>query len=228
MADVLKDIHISHIDQVAESDANLLARLARDYNAVSKPSGGYWLFLQQGATATASGKQTGGITITPDEVSNWSYSEGERGSSTGKATGSGGKAKEKIGVRYYDEEDGTTKTSSVEHDGPAMTNPYTQSEKTTAEQQANSRKTQAKRNEQKMTLTGPCRPKHVPLTAEAGVTTSGFGTREDRAWVVESLVFSLTSAGFSYTYNLVVDIRKPAAASKKSEKQDKTGPSYFG
>ena len=104
----------------------------------------------------------------------------------------------------------------------------TQSEKNTAEQQANSRKTQAKRNEQKMTLTGPCRPKHVPLTAEASVTTSGFGSREDRAWVVESLVFSLTSAGFSYTYNLVVDIRKPAAASKKSEKQDKKGPSYFG
>ena len=228
VADALKDIHINHIDQVAESDANLLARLARDYNAVSKPSGGYWLFLQQGATATASGKQTGGITITPDEVSNWSYSEGERGSSTGKATGSGGKAKEKIGVRYYDEEDGTTKTSSVEHDGPAMTNPYTQSEKNTAEQQANSRKTQAKRNEQKMTLTGPCRPKHVPLTAEASVSTSGFGSREDRAWVVESLGFSLTSAGFSYTYNLVVDIRKPAAASKKSEKQDKKGPSYFG
>lgn len=70
VADALKDIHISHIDQVAESDANLLARLARDYNAVSKPSGGYWLFLQQGATVTASGKQTGGITITPDEVSN--------------------------------------------------------------------------------------------------------------------------------------------------------------
>ncbi|MFV7283993.1 late control protein D, partial [Citrobacter cronae] len=228
VADALKDIHINHIDQVAESDANLLARLARGYNAVSKPSGGYWLFLQQGATATASGKQTVGITITPDEVSNWSYSEGERGSSTGKATGSGGKAKEKIGVRYYDEEDGTTKTSSVEHDGPAMTNPYTQSEKNTAEQQANSRKTQAKRNEQKMTLTGPCRPKHVPLTAEASVSTSGFGSREDRAWVVESLVFSLTSAGFSYTYNLVVDIRKPAAASKKSEKQDKKGPSYFG
>ena len=107
-------------------------------------------------------------------------------------------------------------------------NSVTQSEETTAEQQANSRKTQAKRNEQKMTLTGPCRPKHVPLTAEAGVTTSGFGSREDRAWVVESLVFSLTSAGFSYTYNLVVDIRKPAAASKKSEKQDKTSPSYFG
>ncbi|WP_227657270.1 hypothetical protein [Citrobacter koseri] len=83
------------MNQVAESDANLLSRLARTYNAVSKPSGGYWLFLQQGTTATVSGKQTGGITVTPDEVSNWSYSEGQRGSSTGKATGSGERLKRK-------------------------------------------------------------------------------------------------------------------------------------
>ncbi|KJX28823.1 late control protein D, partial [Enterobacter hormaechei subsp. steigerwaltii] len=90
------------------------------------------------------------------------------------------------------------------------------------------KKTQARRNEQKMTVTGPCRPRHVPLTAESGVSTSGFGVREDRAWVVESLVFSLTPAGFSYTYNLVVDIRKPAKSSKKSGSSDKTGPNYFG
>lgn len=94
VADALKDIHINHIDQVAESDANLLARLARDYNAVSKPSGGYWLFTA-GATATASGKQTGGITITPDEVSNWSYSEGERGVRRGKLRGAEVKPKRK-------------------------------------------------------------------------------------------------------------------------------------
>jgi phage protein D len=224
----LADIHIDHVDQVAESDANLLTRLARTWNAVSKPSGGYWLFLRQGATAKASGEQTGALVITPEEVSNWSYNEGERGSSTGKATGNSGKSSGKIGVRYYDEADGKTKTTSVDHDGPSMANPYTQPAKATADQQAKAKKTQARRNEQKMTVTGPCRPKHVPLTAESGISTSGFGEREDRAWVVESLVFSLTPAGFSYTYNLVVDIRKPAKSSKKSGSKDKTGPDYFG
>ncbi|WP_236713848.1 hypothetical protein [Escherichia fergusonii] len=98
VAAALKDIHINHIDQVAESDANLLSRLARIYNAVSKPSGGYWLFLPQGATATVSGKQIDSITITPADVTTWSYSEGERGSSTGKVTESGGvKQKRKSG-----------------------------------------------------------------------------------------------------------------------------------
>lgn len=218
VAGELADIHIEHLDQVAESDANLLSRLARTYNAVSKPSGGYWLFLVQGAMNTASGKNTGSITVVPEEVSRWSYSEGQRGSSTGDSkTGKG-----KIGVRYFDEADGRTKTTSVEHDGPSIANPYTQSAKATADQQAKSRKTQAKRNERKMTLSGPCRPKHVPLTAESGVTTAGFGEREDRSWVVESLEFSLTSSGFIYTYNLVVNINN------KKEKKDKTGPKYFG
>lgn len=228
VASELADIHIDHVDQVAESDANLLSRLARTCNAVSKPSGGYWLFLLQGATANVSGEQTGGVTVTPEEVSNWSYSEGERGSSTGKATGKSGKPAGKIGVRYYDEVDGKTKTTTVDHDGPSLANPYTQPAKSTADQQAKARKTQARRNEQKMTVTGPCRPKHIPLTAESSVTTSGFGSREDRAWVVESLVYSLTSAGLSYTWNLVVDIHKPAKSSKKSGSQDKTGPDYFG
>lgn len=226
----LADIHIDHVDQVAESDANLLSRLARTYNAVSKPAGGYWLFLKQGAMATASGRQIGSIIITPEEVSNWSYSEGQRGSSTGKATGkdAGEKGKGKIGVRYYDEADGRTKMSTVDHDGPSLTNPYTQPAKATADQHAKSRKTQAQRNEQKMSLSGPCRPKHIALTAESGVTTSGFGSREDRDWNVESMTFSLTSAGLSYAYNLVVDIRKTAKSSKQSSSKDKSGPNYFG
>ncbi|MFW0697635.1 late control protein D [Pantoea sp. R13S299] len=215
----LAEIHIDHIDQVAESDANLMSRLARMYNAISKPAGGFWLFLKQGASKTATGKSTGSITISPDELSTWSYSEGQRGSSTGS-----GQKKEKISVRYFDEADGRTKTTSVDHDGPALTNPYTQPKKSAADQQAKSRKTQAQRNEKKMTLNGPCRPRHIALTAESGVITSGFGSREDRSWLVESLVFSLTPSGLSFTYNLVVNIK----AKGKKGKKDKTGPAYFG
>lgn len=231
VAAALAGIHIEHVDQVSESDANFLSRLARKYNAVSKPSGGFWLFLKQGTAENASGKSAGPITVTPGDVSGWSYREGERGSSTGKATGKeGAKSAGKIGVRYYDEADGRTKTAAVEHDGPSLANPYTQPAKGDAEHHAKSKKTRAKRNEQKMTLTGPCRPEYVPLTAESGVITSGFGTREDRAWVVESLVFTLTQAGFSFTYNLVVDIRPPSASAKKVKPgdQDKSDPDYFG
>jgi phage protein D len=229
VAAALANIHLDHLDQVSESDANLMTRLARTYNAVSKPSGGYWLFLEQGAGQTASGSTPASVTITPPEVARWSYNEGSRGNTTGKATGaSGSKKKEKISVRYYDEQDGRTKTASVDHDGPAISNPYTQSKKDTAARQAKSRKTQANRNEQKMMLTGPCRLHHIPLTAESRVVTSGFGEREDRPWVVESLVFTLTTAGLSFTWNLVVDIKPKGKKSKKKSESDKKGPDYFG
>lgn len=219
VAEKLAPVRIEHLDQVAESDANLMTRVARTYDAVSKPSGGYWLFLPQGAAQTASGKTLPAVTITPGDVSSWSYSEGSRGNSTGNAK------KSKIGVRYYDEVDGRTKTTTVDHDGPSMTSPYTQSHKTVADNQAKSKKTQAGRNEKKMTLTGPCRLRHIQLMAEGRVKTSGFGEREDQDWLIESLVFSLTSRGLSFTYNLVMDIKRKAGKKKDSKK---AGPDYFG
>lgn len=218
----LADITISHLDQVAESDANLLTRLARTYNAVSKPAGGYWLFLEQGAAENASGSPTAEVTITPPELTNWTYSEGSRGNSTGKTSAGSDKSSGKIGVNYYSETDGKTKSSTVEHNGPTLLSPWTQPDKETADHHANSKKTQANRNERKMTVSGPCRPKHIPLTAETRITTVGFGQREDRRWLTESLVFSLTSSGLSFTWNLVVNIKGPSSKSKK------TGPDYFG
>ncbi|MGC6230586.1 contractile injection system protein, VgrG/Pvc8 family [Hafnia paralvei] len=229
VADKLAAIAVPHLDQVSESDANLLTRLARSHNAVSKPSGGYWLFLEQGAALTASGKTLADVTIVPREASNWTYSEGQRGSTTGKPSSGGKEKKGKIGVKYYDEDTGQTKVVQTEHDGPDLENPYTQSHKAQADQQAKAKKTQAKRNERRMNITAPCRPQHLPLTAEARVTTQGFGQREDRTWLIESMVYSLSAMGFSVAFNLATDIKpKAASGKKKKEKKDKTGPEYFG
>ncbi|TBM28246.1 contractile injection system protein, VgrG/Pvc8 family [Hafnia paralvei] len=229
VADKLAAIAVPHLDQVSESDANLLTRLARSHNAVSKPSGGYWLFLEQGAALTASGKTLADVTIAPREVSNWTYSEGQRGSTTGKPSSGGKEKKGKIGVKYYDEDTGQTKVVQTEHDGPDLENPYTQSHKAQADQQAKAKKTQAKRNERRMSITAPCRPVHLPLTAEARVVTQGFGEREDRSWLIESMVYSLSAMGFSVAFNLATDIKpKAASGKKKKEKKDKTGPEYFG
>ncbi|HHR6560287.1 TPA: contractile injection system protein, VgrG/Pvc8 family, partial [Providencia alcalifaciens] len=116
VAEKLAGIPLSHVDQVAESDANLLSRLARTYNAVSKPTGGYWLFLPQGAGSTVSGHALNPVTLTPSVVSTWHYHEGDRGSSTGGTRGMGREKKphqETITARYFDKADGRTKTVSV-------------------------------------------------------------------------------------------------------------------
>ncbi|MCR2740536.1 late control protein D, partial [Salmonella enterica] len=92
-----------------------------------------------------------------EEVSEWSYTDGQhRGATTGPGKkGEGGK-KGKISVAYFDPEDGRTKTQSLEHDGPSQSHPFTQPTKTAANHSAQSRKTQVSRNERRMTLSGPC------------------------------------------------------------------------
>ncbi|VTP62201.1 Phage protein D [Serratia rubidaea] len=124
VAGALADIAVGHLDQVNESDAALMTRLASRFNAISKPSGGYWLFLQQGESLSVGGKALASVTILKEEVSEWSYTDGQqRGATTGPGKkGEGGK-KGKISVAYFDPEDGRTKTQSLEHDGPSQSHP---------------------------------------------------------------------------------------------------------
>lgn len=219
IAEALASIKIAHIDQVRESDAALLSRLAKQYDAVSKPSGGYWLFLLQGDGTTISGKALPTATITPDMVSRWNYSEGERdGASKGKKEG-------KIGVNYFDPATGETKTVQTDHPGEGdKQHPYTQANKETAEASAKSKATQMKRNGRKMSLSMPGRPSLLSITAECRVNTAGFGVREDHAWLTESVTFSLGTGGMTMDFSLATDI-KPTG--KKGGKDKKSGPDYF-
>jgi len=210
------DIMITHLDQVAESDGNLMSRLARAYNAVSKPCGGYWLFLEKGASMTASGKALPNVQVALSEVSTWTYNEGQRGASVGKPATGGQKAKGKIKVNYFNGFDGRIKTCEIDHDGPNVTSPYILPTKSQAEHQVKSKSTTAARIERDMNLTMPCRPKHIPLTAESRVNTVGFGEREDRAWQIESLAYTLNKSGLSVALKLVVDITHKPKTDKKS------------
>lgn len=210
----LAEIKVDHIDQVGESDASFVAKLARQYNAVSKPTGGYWVFMEQGAGTTVSGKEIKAITITPENVSRWDYSEGRQGEGEKEKKG-------RVYVNYYDEESGKTVPVHTEHNGEDLRSPFTQPKKEVAQRQAESKKDKTEKNERRMTLSGACRQWMLPLTAEMKVTTKGFGEREDFTWLVESLSFSINSqSGFSYQFNLVKSI------DKKGKDKDKA-PDYY-
>lgn len=223
----LAGIAVGHVDQVRESDAALLTRLARTYNAVSKPAGGYWLFLAQGESTTASGRALQTVTVTRDALSSWNYSDGQRGATTGKAGKTGAGKKGKVGVLYYDAADGRTKTRTLEHDGPDLSGPFTLPDEGEADRCAKSRTTQARRNERRMSLTGPGRPHYVALTAESRVTTAGFGEEEDRTWLIESLVFTLGRSGLTMSFNLVTDIKPPAGKAAPKKGGSSEGTDYF-
>ncbi|AJG19111.1 phage late control D family protein [Cupriavidus basilensis] len=64
IAQQLADLVIDHLDQTGESDANLLTRLAKDYDAVATVKQGKLLFIKAGEALCASGIPLPVVTIT--------------------------------------------------------------------------------------------------------------------------------------------------------------------
>lgn len=64
----LADVKLPHIDQSAESDINLLVRLAKRYDAIAKPAGGKLIFAKRGNSKTVSGADLPNVTITRANV----------------------------------------------------------------------------------------------------------------------------------------------------------------
>jgi uncharacterized protein len=60
----LQNVQLPHIDQTAESDINFLIRLAKRYDAIAKPAGGYLIFAKRGNAQTVSGANLPQITVT--------------------------------------------------------------------------------------------------------------------------------------------------------------------
>ncbi|EMB1344939.1 late control protein [Escherichia coli] len=214
----LEEIFIPWVMQSSESDASLLSRLAGMYGATSKPTNGYWLFLEYGASQSTGGRDAPVMTITPDMVSDWDYREGDRQGASGG--GKGGK----VGVRYFTPSDGRTRELKVDVESTDKRHPFTQPDQGTAEHCAQSKVKRVQKAGRQMTITLPCRPVLLKAGAEVRFITRGFGVREDHHWQAESVEFSLSPGqGFSLNLSLATDISAKGKASGK-----KKGVNYFG
>ncbi len=69
----LRDIALAHIDQIDESDINLLSRIARAHDAIAKPGNGRIIMAKRGESLTASGKPMPKIALTKGQVGRWAY-----------------------------------------------------------------------------------------------------------------------------------------------------------
>ena len=67
----LASVRVSHLDQVGESDMNLLTRLAIEHDALAKPGGGRLAVVPRGAGSTASGAPMPAIALAPSDVSGY-------------------------------------------------------------------------------------------------------------------------------------------------------------
>ena len=74
IAGEVAELALPHLDQVDESDINLLTRVAADLGLLAKVGGGSLVLVRRGEGRTASGKALPTIALTPGEVTRWSVS----------------------------------------------------------------------------------------------------------------------------------------------------------
>jgi hypothetical protein len=83
IADALAAQAVAHLDQTDESDANLLTRLARDFDAIATIKDGRLLFMPAGQAATASGQPLPPVTLTRSSGDSHRFAVADRGAYTG-------------------------------------------------------------------------------------------------------------------------------------------------
>jgi uncharacterized protein len=74
----LDAIPLPHLDQTTEGDIAFLGRVAGRYDAVARPLGSVLAVVRRGVAATASGRTLPTVTLTPAEVTRWSYTYAAR------------------------------------------------------------------------------------------------------------------------------------------------------
>ncbi|MBV1841388.1 contractile injection system protein, VgrG/Pvc8 family [Photobacterium ganghwense] len=179
----LASITLTHIDQVGESDMNLLTRLAKRYGAVSKPANGYWLFLKEGEGKSASGKALKNITLHPHQVTTWQCRFSSRNDVR------------RVVATYHDLESGDTKEVSTGIGEPEFKIVYTYPNYEEAKAAVLARAKQVKAGSDTLDITLPARASLMALVAEGHVTLDGFGDVEDGKWRVKVVEWSLSESG---------------------------------
>lgn len=174
----LKSIVFSHIDQVRESDSNLLSRLARDNDAVFKVANNTLLIVRRERGKTASGKTLPVIIIDDPE------------NSQGRVTLIDREDFASVKVHYFDEaaqQEIAVVAGSGEPQYVIRRNEKTES---AAKQRAESKLKELQRGKSQLQLTRPLNPN---LIAERLIELKNHKTTVNGKWLVDSVTHTIES-----------------------------------
>ncbi|AZB68227.1 phage late control D family protein [Cereibacter sphaeroides] len=182
-------VKLPHIDQIDESDANLLTRVAREYGLIFKPAGLSLVMCKPGESTSASGQPLPTVALTPKQVTRWSVRISRR-----EAAG-------KVVAAYRNF--GSSEPIEIEVDGaPEGVAGSAQTKRlrkiypneAAARQAAEAEAARGKRKAVTLTLQLPGR---ADLMAEGRVALAGFRQGVDGVWLITRVQHSVSSAGWS-------------------------------
>ena len=175
-------IQIGHIDQMSESNMHFLTRLARQYGAVSKPAGGFLLFVKRGEAASASGKPMTPIELSPDQCTSLRIVLSDR------------EDYQTIIAHYHDHDTAKRETvQSGNNAGATKTLPRTYANKAEAEAAVKSKQQRLDEDIAKGSIQMPGDP---TIIAETPIMLSGFRNGADGNWICESVMHEISNSGY--------------------------------
>ena len=187
VGELLGMTHLAHIDQTEESDLHLLTRLAKQYDAVAKPAGGFLLFVPKGEAKSATGKTIPAVTISRNQTSDHRITIADRGKYP------------TVLAHWHNTATGTRTPVRVGEGKPVYTlrHPYQNAE--TARAAAQSKLDALSRGLATASLT--LKQGNPLLAAEARLTLSGFRTGVAGDWVATQVSHEFSDSGYSTRFN---------------------------
>ncbi len=183
-------VPIPHLDQVDESDMNLLTRLGTQYGAVAKPAGGHLIFTPRGRSGSVSGQTIAPVTLRPADVTSW------RGTLTKR-----GKFRQVI-AQWRDLQAALTRSKTAGKGEPIYRLTHLYPDAAQALAAARSKLDQLTRGAGELELTLPGDP---TILAETPLNLTGFRDGLDGPWTTRTATHKITSSG--YTTTLAADAR---------------------
>lgn len=175
---------IAHQDQTNESDANLLTRLAHEYDAIGSIKDGKLLFLPRASGQTASGKTLSAIVIHRNQGDQHSFTDADRDE---KVTG--------VIAYYQDKASGTREmvVAGEEENARSLKQTYSTEEEATSAAEAEMSRTKVRARKLTLNL-AQGRP---DILAGMPLKVEGFKTEiADVNWFAHEVTHTLNDSGY--------------------------------
>lgn len=174
----LASVRFEHIDQVGESDMNLLSRLVRDRGGIVKPVANKLLVLIKDEAKTASGKDIPSITISDPASSKGRVNIVERNNF------------KSVKAYWFNEELNERQEVSAGDGAPCYVIRTRYKDEETAMAKAESKLRALQRGQKTLTLTRPLMPE---LLAEGPVKIENHKSSANGDWIVEEVVHTIAA-----------------------------------
>lgn len=180
----LAAVAFDHIDQKAESDLNLLNRLAREHDAIAKPVAGRLLVTPRGTGKSASGADMPEIPITDPADSAGTVSITERSDY------------QAVIAHWFDEPAQQKRAETAGSGSPVLTLRRTFPDADGARAAAAAELARLQRGQKTLSLTRPLTPE---LTAEARVRVANHKASANGLWIADTVTHTIAPGSVATT-----------------------------